>query len=303
MCWCSTGVTHASNQRQPGTALTRPRKNRFRALGVWEALAPHASDMRDIIVTDASGQHEGRPHLLSFDTAADRQAAACIVENGPLNAALLAGGGGFAHIELQGGFRFQSLEATGARVVVNAEDGASRNARLLVAADGRQSPVRTALGISVTRHDYHQTALTFSIMHSQPHHNTAEEALFTRWRVCRTAASGGAASIVWGTSPAHAAELMALDTGPSRPAATPEGTSPRRGEAQGNACAFPLYRQIAKTMIAVAWPCWAMPPMQFIRWPAWSQSRLQGFCRPCGLCCAGRGRGEDIGAPAGAGTL
>ena len=59
-----------------GTAITRATQNMFTALGVWEALAPHAADMRDVIVTNSKGSHQGRPSLLSLTTDAEEKAAA-----------------------------------------------------------------------------------------------------------------------------------------------------------------------------------------------------------------------------------
>lgn len=49
------------------------------------------------------------------------------------------------------------------------------SAHLVVAAEGRQSPLRTQAGIGVTRLPYKQTAVIFAIAHEVPHNNIALE--------------------------------------------------------------------------------------------------------------------------------
>lgn len=49
------------------------------------------------------------------------------------------------------------------------------SAQLVVAAEGRQSPLRNQAGISITRLPYGQTAVIFAIAHELPHHNVALE--------------------------------------------------------------------------------------------------------------------------------
>jgi 2-octaprenyl-6-methoxyphenol hydroxylase len=51
----------------------------------------------------------------------------------------------------------------------------SIRARLVIAADGRASPVREALGIGVRTMRYGQKALAFAVTHPMPHHNVSTE--------------------------------------------------------------------------------------------------------------------------------
>ena len=46
---------------------------------------------------------------------------------------------------------------------------------MLIGADGRDSPVRQALGIGVRTLRYGQKALAFAVTHDQPHHNVSTE--------------------------------------------------------------------------------------------------------------------------------
>ena len=53
--------------------------------------------------------------------------------------------------------------------------GPELHCRLVVAAEGRQSPLREAAGIPVTRLPYGQTGIVCAISHEKPHHNLALE--------------------------------------------------------------------------------------------------------------------------------
>jgi 2-octaprenyl-6-methoxyphenol hydroxylase len=59
--------------------------------------------------------------------------------------------------------------------IVRLSDGTTVTARLLVAADGRNSPVREALGIPVSTFRYGQKALAFAVTHPIPHGNVSTE--------------------------------------------------------------------------------------------------------------------------------
>jgi 2-octaprenyl-6-methoxyphenol hydroxylase len=58
---------------------------------------------------------------------------------------------------------------------ISLTEGLPLRARLLVAADGRDSPVRSALGIDVSTTRYGQKALAFAVSHERPHDNVSTE--------------------------------------------------------------------------------------------------------------------------------
>jgi len=59
--------------------------------------------------------------------------------------------------------------------LVGLSDGSTVQARLLVAADGRNSPMRQALGIGVKTTRFGQKALAFAVTHPIPHENVSTE--------------------------------------------------------------------------------------------------------------------------------
>ncbi len=200
----------APSQDSRGTALTLATQAMLRVLGVWNDLSPLACEMRDVVVTDGDEIGDGKKPRLTLTTEAGRQAAASMVENSKLHQVLVEAVLRSPEITVLGGFQFERFETTSAKIEVTDTIGRSYRAPLLVAADGRNSRVRQQLGTKTTAHDYGQTALGFSIAIEKPHLGRAEEHFTSKGVLAVLPLQGLAASIVWGTSPEHAAELMAL---------------------------------------------------------------------------------------------
>lgn len=230
-----------------GTALTLATQNMLKALGAWEGIAPHTAEMRDVMVTDGWSSHDQRPTLLGFSTEGRAPAAACIVENRYLAEGLLTSVDASPCITLQGGFAFEGLAASAGHITVKSTSGETTSAALLVAADGRNSRVRQALGIEVMTQDYGQKALSFAIAHDLSHDNVAEEHFSPEGVFAVLPLPGNRSSIVWGMTPAKAGELMALDVEAFNARLQAQmGTRLGTPRVDGPRGAFPLVKLIAK---------------------------------------------------------
>jgi 2-octaprenyl-6-methoxyphenol hydroxylase len=237
-------------QDSRGTALTLSTQSMLKVLGVWDQLSPFSCEMRDVVVTDGDDQGNNRKPLLTLSTEAGQQAAASMVENSRLHQVLVAAVLKSPNITMEGGFEFQRFEVTPAKVkLIDSQDN-SHHAALLVAADGRRSRVRQQLETKVASHDYGQTALGFSITIERPHQGRAEERFTSRGVFAVLPLPDLAASIVWGTSPVHAAELMSLDEAAFN-AALQEEIGDHLGQVRlsSRRQAFPVMMQIAKDMV------------------------------------------------------
>jgi 2-octaprenyl-6-methoxyphenol hydroxylase len=93
-------------------------------------------------------------------------------------------------------------------VTVRTGGGKSLSARLVVGADGRQSPSRKAADIAVRRRDLGQAALTFNISHSRPHRNISTEFHTPHGPCVFVPLPGDRCSVVWVTSPKEAERLL-----------------------------------------------------------------------------------------------
>ncbi len=194
--------------------------------GLWPELEPASCPILDIRVSDGRVGQRASQLFLHFD---HREADAAepfgwMVEaralRVALNAALNAARG-----RLPGVHVFAPAEAA----VVRNEDGATVHVaggpaiecRLVVAAEGRNSPLRDQAGIAVTRMEYDQTGMVFAVAHSRPHHNLALEHFlpsgpFAQLPMAASADAeiGGAdnvSAIVWTERRDMAARILALD--------------------------------------------------------------------------------------------
>ena len=242
------GFAAAGNDTR-GSALTRATQNVFKALGVWPALAPHCAEMSHIVVTDGKGSLDNRPTLLSFLSDGEGKAAACITENRWLASALMGVIDTVPEIEIRGNVTITAISRTPGFAALHFADGSAARAPLLVGADGRNSFVRNDLGIAVEGHDDHQVALTFSMAHELPHGNRAEEHFSPSGVFALLPLPGNRASIVWGTSPAEAQNLMGLDDKAFEDVLNEKvGSHLGRITLEGKRQAYPLKRHVAQAI-------------------------------------------------------
>jgi 2-octaprenyl-6-methoxyphenol hydroxylase len=159
-------------------------------IGVWNSMAPEACPILDIRVSDARVGHPASLLFLHYDhreleppaTAKRRMAAAAqpspmgyIVENRVIRRVLLAALAsrrGIRHLAPAQAVGFVR-EAGQARITL--ADGRSLTGRIVIAADGRSSPMRQAAGIRLTEWEYPQSGIVCTIGHELSHQNVAHE--------------------------------------------------------------------------------------------------------------------------------
>lgn len=95
-------------------------------------------------------------------------------------------------------------------VHVTVGKGDRLSARLVIGADGRQSPSREAAGITVSRRDLQQSALTFNVSHSRPHHGISTEFHTAQGPCVFVPLPGNRCSVVWVAATKEAERLMSL---------------------------------------------------------------------------------------------
>jgi 2-octaprenyl-6-methoxyphenol hydroxylase len=96
-------------------------------------------------------------------------------------------------------------------VTVNTTRGEPLAARLVIGADGRQSPSRKAAGIGISRRELHQSALTFNVGHSRPHLGISTEFHTAQGPCVFVPLPGNRCSVVWVAATREAERLMSLD--------------------------------------------------------------------------------------------
>ena len=92
------------------------------------------------------------------------------------------------------------------------KNGSIIRAQLVIAADGANSPIRNELGISASEESYSQSAVVANWLCTYPHLETAYQWFLPGGDiVAMLPLPGKQVSMVWSTSPEHAADLLKLD--------------------------------------------------------------------------------------------
>jgi 2-octaprenyl-6-methoxyphenol hydroxylase len=104
----------------------------------------------------------------------------------------------------------------GERHVLHLADGRVVRARLVVAAEGRGSPLREAAGIAVTRIGYRQSGIVSAVAHELPHGGGALEHFlpggpFAQLPMAGTEGAENVSAIVWTEESGLADRMMAAD--------------------------------------------------------------------------------------------
>ncbi|HEX9463184.1 MAG TPA: UbiH/UbiF/VisC/COQ6 family ubiquinone biosynthesis hydroxylase [Alphaproteobacteria bacterium] len=146
-------------------------------IGLWEHLKPDAEAIREIRVSDgASRLFLHYDHREAGIAAAARPAPlGYIVENRFIRRALYAALAEHPTVRLLAPAELAGLERMPGRVEGRLADGHRISARLAVACDGRDSPLRGQAGIAATRWQYPQAGVVAAVSHQHPHHGIAHE--------------------------------------------------------------------------------------------------------------------------------
>jgi 2-polyprenylphenol 6-hydroxylase len=102
-----------------------------------------------------------------------------------------------------------SIAEAGARIIL--ADGSELDARLVVGADGRDSLVRTVLGIGTGGWGYDQRAIVCNVEPAHWHRETAWQRFLPTGPLAFLPLADGRCSIVWSADEARAEALLALD--------------------------------------------------------------------------------------------
>ncbi len=158
------------------TAFLQPAQALLDRAGLWERLAPHAAPLQIMRVVDAGGERPEPRVIKDFDAAeiSDRPFG-WNLPNWLLRREMVAHLEGLANVTFRPGTATTTLFTRQGEARVGLSDGSRVRTRLVIAADGRNSPIRDAAGIPVKTIRYGQKALAFAVTHPIPHDNVSTE--------------------------------------------------------------------------------------------------------------------------------
>lgn len=198
------------------TAFLGPSRALLERTGLWETLAPHAVPLEALRVVDTEGwppqireTRQFAPQDLGADSfgwnlpnALTRRAMAQALERQ-------------GRVELAWKTGFDTLLTRTSEARVTLTGGRRVAARLCIAADGHDSPLRAAAGISCTTRRYGQKAFAFNAVHAAAHGNVSTE-IYNRGGAFTTVPlpdidGRPASAIVWMNDGPRAARLAAME--------------------------------------------------------------------------------------------
>ncbi|MEI4231782.1 UbiH/UbiF family hydroxylase [Roseovarius sp. D22-M7] len=158
------------------TAMLQPARDLLDRIGLWPRLAPHAAELQVMRIVDAGGP-EPEPRVTRDFDAADisDQPFGWNLPNWLLRREIVTHLESLPSVTFRPGIGTTSLLTREAEARVGLSDGTRARCRLVIAADGRNSPIREAAGIDVATTRYGQKALAFAVTHEIPHHNVSTE--------------------------------------------------------------------------------------------------------------------------------
>ncbi len=158
------------------TAFLQPAQALLAECGVWERIAPRAAALQIMRIVDAGGVEPEPRSIQEFD-AADISGApfGWNIPNWFVRREIAAHMGTLPNVDFRPGIATTRVTTRENEARVSLSDRTRVSARLLIAADGRDSPTRRALGIRVKTTRYGQKALAFAATHPIPHGNVSTE--------------------------------------------------------------------------------------------------------------------------------
>ncbi len=189
----------------------------FRALNMWDDLAPHAQPINDIVVSDSRGPRAAdkgaaAPFFLHFDhreigdeplghlieNRYTRIAQQKALEREPLVTLIAPDGVTGVDYDDQG-------------ATATLKSGRKVRGRVAFACDGRGSPTREAAGIKLVKWKYSQVGIVTTVEHERPHEGIAQEYFLPNGPFAILPMVGNRSSLVWTERADLAPEFVALD--------------------------------------------------------------------------------------------
>ncbi|AXY56161.1 FAD-dependent oxidoreductase [Acinetobacter chinensis] len=156
------------------SALSRRTVQIYQELGLWDALQEHATPILEVNITEQDSFGKARLKAEQEKVESFGQ----VIENAWLGRVLLTEVKKESLIELIDGVQVTSLTQDTDHAFIEAQRGEKAlrlQAKIVIAADGRDSFCRKALGIGASVHDYDQVAIVTTVQTSKPHHHVGFE--------------------------------------------------------------------------------------------------------------------------------
>ncbi len=155
------------------SAISTASWNLFTNIGLADRLAPLGCPITAIAVTDGM-----KPGRIDFRPGGDEGALGRMFANRDIRLALFDAARGEPAIAWHTSGEVESRTRGDHAVSVRLKDGRELSGKLMVAAEGRQSPTRDEAGFSLAKWDYKHRAQVTALYHEKPHEGVAWEVFY-----------------------------------------------------------------------------------------------------------------------------
>ena len=203
----------AITKDERASAIAAAASRMLEQLGLWQELLPHAQPIAEMIVTDSRTSDPVRPVCLTFGDAAEPTAGEPFAHMVPNQAMILAlrRKADELGVDLLHAETVTDFETADPASSVTLGSGKILQCRLLVAADGVRSQLRSLAGIKTVHWDYDQMGIVTTVAHERPHEGRAEEHFLPGGPFATLPLTGNRSSLVWTEPTENAERLMAAD--------------------------------------------------------------------------------------------
>jgi len=155
------------------TAISTASWHLFTNIGIADYLEPFACDISSIAVTD-----QNKPGRIDFTPEPHEGTLGRMFPNRRLRLALFEAATEEPLINWVSKAEIVERQRSEFGVAAVLHDGRKLKGRLMVAAEGRQSPTRDEAGITIAKWDYKHRAVIAGLTHTKPHGNVAWEIFY-----------------------------------------------------------------------------------------------------------------------------
>ena len=158
------------------TAFLQPARKTLENANIWKRLEPHVEALQIMRLADAGGTQNEIRYIADFDAKEVSDLPfGWNLPNWLLRRELMAQTETLDTVTFRQGVGTKRILARNAQGLVTLTDGSAITAQLIIAADGRNSPIREMAGIGVKTWRYGQKGMVFSVSHTKPHENVSTE--------------------------------------------------------------------------------------------------------------------------------
>jgi 2-octaprenyl-6-methoxyphenol hydroxylase len=178
------------------SAIAPDVRRMLETLGVWSRI-PEFQPVTDIVVSGGTLEGGASPFFLHVGDQDSDTPAFDMVENRYLRAAMLTAARATPGLILVPGTRIAAAVSTAGNVTATLSPGGTMTARLLVAAEGRDSPLREGYGIKTSGWSYKQWGIVCTVEHERSHEGAAQEYFLPSGSFAILPLTGNRSSLVW----------------------------------------------------------------------------------------------------------